>query len=186
MALFTIGHSTRGLDEFIALLEAHGIDELVDVRRFPGSRRHPQFGSAALEASLAQAGMAYRHAEVLGGRRDVRADSPHGAWRNTSFRGYADHMDTAEFQAALEEVLTEAESRNVVVMCAEAVPWRCHRNLIADAATARGVTVLHIHTPERAEPHALSKHARARADGTVEYPPAGGSAGTAQEDLFDA
>lgn len=170
MALFTIGHSTRGIDEFIALLEAHGIDELVDVRRFPGSRRHPQFGSAALEASLAAAGIGYRHIEVLGGRRDALPDSPHGAWRNASFRGYADHMDTPEFQAALDEVLASAESRNVVVMCAEAVPWRCHRNLIADAATARGVDVLHIHTADRAEPHTLSKHARPRPDGTVEYP----------------
>lgn len=184
MALYTIGHSTLGIDEFVAMLEAHGVDELVDVRRFPGSRRHPQFGSAALEASLANAGIAYHHAEVLGGRRAAHADSPHGAWRNASFRGYADHMDTPEFQTALNELLGAAAERNVVVMCAEAVPWRCHRNLIADAATAHGEVVHHIHTAARAEPHVLSKHAQPRPDGTVEYPAEGGSNATSQEDLF--
>ena len=186
MALYTVGHSTREADAFIALLSAHGIDVLVDVRRFPGSRRHPQFGSDPLRSALTGSGIGYRHAEALGGRRTARPDSPHGAWRNASFRGYADHMDTTEFQEALNEVLAEAEACNVALMCAEAVHWRCHRNLIADAATARGVGVFHIHSAERVERHTLSPHADVRPDGTVAYPaPAAAGLGEAQEDLFD-
>lgn len=180
MALFTVGHSTRDIDEFVALLQAHDIDRLVDVRRFPGSRRYPQFGSESLARTLAAHDIAYEHAEALGGRRPTSAASPNGAWRNASFRGYADYMMTREFHDALARVLDLAKDENVVVMCAEAVPWRCHRNLIADAAVARGVAVRHILSAERTDEHSLSGHARLRSDGQLVYPPSG----DAQPDLF--
>ena len=169
--LFTVGHSTRPIDEFLALLAAHGIERLVDVRRFPGSRRHPQFGQDALAAALGSAGIGYTHEVELGGRRETAAaDSPNRAWRNASFRAYADHTASPEFQAALDRVLTAAAERPTTVMCAEAVPWRCHRQLIADAAVARGWRVLHILSPQRADPHALNPEARVRPDRTVVYP----------------
>lgn len=180
MALFTVGHSTRDIDDFVALLRAHGIRRLVDVRRFPGSRRYPQFGSEALARTLAAHGIAYDHAEALGGRRKTSATSPNGAWRNASFRGYADYMMTTGFQDALGRLLEQANEEDVVVMCAEAVPWRCHRNLIADAAGARGVAVRHILSEERTDEHRLSAHACVRPDGTLVYP----APGEAQPDLF--
>ena len=173
--LYTVGHSTRPLDEFLALLAAHGVQRLVDVRRFPGSRRHPQFGLDALASALADRGIGYVHAEALGGRRESAAsDSPNRGWRNASFRAYADHMATPVFRAALDEVLDAAGRERTVVMCAEAVPWRCHRQLIADAAVARGWRVLHILAPGRADAHALHAEARVRPDGTVVYPGKGG------------
>ena len=172
--LYTIGHSTRTIEEFVALLTEHAIELLVDVRRFPGSRRHPQFGSAALSASLAKAGIAYLHAEPLGGRRDSEADgaSPNTAWRNGSFRAYADYMATPAFRAALDRLVELSEARTTVIMCAEAVPWRCHRRLITDALLARGVPVADITGPGAASPARLSEHARVQPDGTVIYPPA--------------
>lgn len=179
-AVFTIGHSTRGIDEFIALLRENGIELLVDVRRFPGSRRHPQFGSHELAATLADAGIAYRHEEALGGRRagDPSAGpSPNTAWRQASFRAYADYMATPPFRAALERLMADAAVRRPTVMCAEAVPWRCHRRLITDALLARGVPVLDIIGPGRAAPAALSPHAVVRGDGVI-YP------ATPQADLF--
>lgn len=181
MALFTIGHSTRTLDDFIGLLRAHGIRRLIDVRRFPGSRRHPQFGGEALRAALAAVDIAYEHVEAFGGRRTPQVDSPNAAWRNASFRAYADHMATPDFRAALDALLASAEGEDVVVMCAEAVPWRCHRNLIADAATARGVAVRHITGPGSASEHKLSRDARVRRDGTVGYP----AESAAQTDLLN-
>ncbi len=180
--VFTIGHSTRSADELLGLLRENGIRLLVDVRRFPGSRRHPQFGSAELAGSLREAGIEYRHEPDLGGRRDPRPDSPNTAWRNASFRAYADHMDSPEFRAALGRLLADAEARATTVMCAEAVPWRCHRNLIADALIARGIPVLDVLAPGKTVPHALSPHAVVLAGGRVVYPAEGGGTG----DLFSS
>ncbi|HKP76799.1 MAG TPA: DUF488 domain-containing protein [Longimicrobiaceae bacterium] len=180
--IYTIGHSTRTIDEFVALLKEHGIELLVDVRRFPGSRRHPQFGGAALSASLKREGIAYLHAEPLGGRRssEAGAASPNTAWRNDSFRAYADYMATPPFRAALGRLIELSEARATVIMCAEAVPWRCHRRLITDALLARGVPVADITGPGAASPARLSEHARVQPDGTVIYPAAPG----VQEELF--
>jgi uncharacterized protein (DUF488 family) len=170
--LFTIGHSTRPLEAFLELLRENGIRTLVDVRRFPVSRRHPHYNGRSLAESLEGAGIAYRHEVDLGGRRAVQSNSPNGAWRNAGFRGYADHMDTAEFRHALERVLADAAARPTAVLCAEAVPWRCHRNLIADAAVARGLDVLHIMGSQQVQAHSLHPSARRRPDGTLEYPEA--------------
>jgi uncharacterized protein (DUF488 family) len=180
--IYTIGHSTRTLDEFIALLREHGIELLVDVRRFPGSRRHPHFGSAALAASLAQAGIGYVHAEPLGGRRsaEAAARSPNTAWRNDAFRAYADYMATPAFRAALGRLIELSEELTTVIMCAEAVPWRCHRRLITDALLARGIPVADITGLGAATPARLSEHALVQPDGTVIYPAAPGL----QEELF--
>src|SRR5688500_6609872 len=153
--IYTIGHSTRTLEAFLGLLAREDIRFLFDVRRFPGSRRHPQFASAALAAELRAAGIEYRHMPSLGGRRDADPLSRHVGWRNASFRGYADHMATAEFQAALDEVIEVGERIPATVMCAEAVPWRCHRNLIADALVARGREVRHI-LDAVTKPHTLT------------------------------
>lgn len=142
--LWTIGHSTHPIAEFIALLQAQGITRLVDVRRFPGSRRNPQFNPAELERSLAAAGIAYTPLPELGGRRPARPDSPHTAWRNEAFRGYADYMDTPEFAVAAERLAALAREDRVAIMCAEGVWWRCHRSMIADDFKAHGWTVLHI------------------------------------------
>lgn len=168
--VFTIGHSTRTLDEFLALLRAHGIRAVVDVRRFPGSRRHPRFSREALAASLRAAGIDYLHEEALGGRRPVAVGSPNGAWRNRAFQGYADHMATAAFGRALARLESAAVARPTAILCAEAVPWRCHRNLIADALTVRGTQVLHILSASHARPHTLHAAARVAADGTLTYP----------------
>jgi uncharacterized protein (DUF488 family) len=167
--LFTIGHSTRALEEFIGLLEENGIRTLIDVRRFPASRRHPHFNSADLASSLGRAGIAYRHEVDAGGRRPVLPRSPNDAWRNAGFRGYADHMDTAEFRAALTRILDDARVAGTAVMCAEAVPWRCHRNLISDAAVALGFEVRHIMGAAQVQEHRLHAAARVRSDHTLEY-----------------
>ena len=169
--LYTIGHSTRGIDELLDLLAAHEIALLVDVRRFPMSKRYPHFNREALEASLAQRGIAYRHAEALGGRRRVRKDSPNTAWRQAGFRGYADYMDTPEFRGALEELLRNAATRRTAIMCAEAGPWRCHRRLISDAVVARGGTVRHILGGGRLDLHALNPNASILPGGRLVYPP---------------
>lgn len=158
--VFTIGHSTRAAEELLALLAEHGVEVLVDVRRFPGSRRHPQFSRDALAASLAEARVQYMHEPDLGGRRKARPDSPHTAWRVEAFRGYADHLETPEAQAALERLIGLAAERRAVILCAEAVPWRCHRRLISDALTARGVEVRHILGPGRADTHQIDANAR--------------------------
>ena len=142
--VFTIGHSTRTLEQFIALLEREGIRHLVDVRRFPASRRYPHFESVALKASLASSGISYEHVPAMGGRRKANPASRNVGWRNESFRAYADHMDSPEFQLALDALIDTAARTPTTVMCAEAVPWRCHRTLIADALIARGRRVRHI------------------------------------------
>jgi uncharacterized protein (DUF488 family) len=161
LPLFTLGHSTRSIDELLGLLAEHRIELLVDVRRFPGSRRHPQFAREALAGSLAGAGVDYLHEPDLGGRREPRPDSPNTAWRVAAFRGYADYMDSEPFAAALRRLLQRAARSRTVILCAEAVPWRCHRRLIADAATARGVEVLHILGRGRLQRHELDPKARA-------------------------
>jgi uncharacterized protein (DUF488 family) len=180
--IYTIGHSTRTIEQFIALLRENGVELLVDVRRFPGSRRHPQFGSAALAASLAAAGVGYVHAEALGGRRssEAGAASPNTAWRNGAFRAYADYMATPEFRAALDRLVGLSRERTAAIMCAEAVPWRCHRRLITDALLARGISVADITGPGGATPARLSAHAVIRPDGTLIYP----AQPEVQEDLF--
>jgi uncharacterized protein (DUF488 family) len=178
--IVTIGHSTRTSDEFLALLGAHGVDEVLDVRRYPASRRHPHFARDALASALRAAGVAYRHDADLGGRRAPRPDSPHTAWRSGAFRGYADHMETEAFGAALERLMDTAADRTVALLCAEAVPWRCHRQLIADALVARGVVVRHIIGPRPPEPHRLSPFARVEPGGRIVY-----AAPSAQEGLFD-
>ena len=142
--LFTIGHSTRSLEEFLGLLEREGVTHLLDVRAFPASRRYPYFNGTELEKSLGAGGIRYTHVPELGGRRTARKDSRNTQWRNTGFRGYADYMETARFSSALDDLLRVAAEEPTAIMCAEAVPWRCHRSLISDAALARGVPVLHI------------------------------------------
>ncbi len=141
----------------------------MDVRRYPASRRHPQFSRDALAASLARAGIEYVHEPALGGRRAARPDSQHTAWRVEAFRGYADYMETAEFGAALERLKQRAAGTTTAILCAEAVPWRCHRRLISDALVARGLEVLHILGPGHAEPHELDPNARVLPDGRLLY-----------------
>jgi uncharacterized protein (DUF488 family) len=160
LTVWTIGHSTRSAAEFLDLLRASGIELLVDVRRFPGSRKYPHFNERELSEALVAAGIGYRLMKDLGGRRPARPDSPNGAWRNASFRGYADYMETPEFAAAIGQLLDEAQSRRTAVMCSEAVWWRCHRSLIADCLKVRGVEVLHILTPTKTEPHPYTSAAR--------------------------
>jgi uncharacterized protein (DUF488 family) len=166
--IYTIGHSTRELREFVELLRANGVTRLADIRRFPGSRRHPHFSREALEQSLPPFGIAYEHFEELGGRRRPVKSSPNGAWESEQFRGYADHMGTAEFRGAVDRLL--ASERTTAVMCAEAVPWRCHRNLLADDLVRRGIEVLHIVSVAAPQPHKLSAMARIESDRVV-YPP---------------
>jgi len=168
VTIWTVGHSTRAIDDFIALLRWQQIELLVDVRRYPGSRMHPHFNSGPLAASLSAAGIAYRSAPELGGRRTPRRDSRNTAWRNASFRGYADYMETPEFGVALDGLMAEAATQRAVIMCAEAVWWRCHRSLIADALKARGVEVLHILDGPKIAEHPYTAAARV-VDGRLEY-----------------
>ena len=169
MDVWTVGHSTRALEDLVAVLHEHGVRLVADVRRVPRSRRHPQFDTAALARALPAAGVAYVHLPGLGGFRRARRDSPNTAWRNPSFRGYADYMQTDEFAGHVATLVALAGATPTAIMCAEAVPWRCHRSLIADALVARGTVVRHILGPGRADPHALN--ATARVDGTrVTYP----------------
>jgi uncharacterized protein (DUF488 family) len=168
VTIYTVGHSTRSLDDFVALLHREGIRALVDVRAFPMSRRHPHFNQESLAISLAAHGITYRHAPGLGGRRRPRADSTNLAWRNESFRAYADHMSTPMFREAIAELMANGERVRTTVMCAEAVPWRCHRSLIADALVARGCEVRHV-LDASTERHRLMDIARV-SDGEVTYP----------------
>ena len=167
--VWTVGHSNRPLEELVRLLQAHGVDLLVDVRTVPRSGYNPQFNREALPTPLAEAGIAYLHMPGLGGLRHARPDSPNTGWRNLSFRGYADYMQTPEFKAHLDELAAQATTRRTAIMCAESVPWRCHRSLIADALTARGIPVDHIMSATKANPHRLTSFAVV--DGTrVTYP----------------
>lgn len=167
--LYTIGHSNRALEEFIALLEAHGIERVVDVRTMPRSRHNPQFNRDALPASLAEHGLAYEHRKGLGGLRHTTKDSPNQGWHNASFRGYADYMQTDAFAEEIETLAALAKKTRVVVMCAEAVPWRCHRSLIGDAMLVRGFRVLDIMGEKTAREHKLTSFAEV--EGTrITYP----------------
>ena len=169
MKVLTVGHSTRPIENFLELLTAHGVERVVDVRTVPKSRRNPQFGQDALPASLKAAGIGYTHMPALGGLRRARADSPNTGWRNASFRGYADHMQTPQFAQALEEVIELSKEHCLALMCAEAVPWRCHRSLIADALLVRGIASEDIASPTRRTPHKLTPFARV--DGVhITYP----------------
>jgi uncharacterized protein (DUF488 family) len=176
MVVLTIGHSTRAMNEFIRLLEAHGVRRVIDVRTIPKSSHNPQFGRSNLTAALRRAGIHYTHLAGLGGLRRARQDSSNTGWRNASFRGYADYMQTASFDRSLAACIRLARREQVVVMCAEAVPWRCHRSLIADALFARSIAVSEIVSGVRARPHTLTPFAEVK--GTrVTYPGA-----TAQAD----
>ena len=162
--VLTVGHSTRPIEEFVHLLDAHGVPRLVDVRTVPRSRHNPQFNQDSLSRELKRAGIAYTHMASLGGLRHPRKDSLNLGWRNAGFRGFADYMQTPEFENALRNLITMAEKERVAIMCAEAVPWRCHRQLIADALVVRGVTVLHVIDGGAPRPHALSRLARLDGD----------------------
>lgn len=180
LPLMTIGHSTLPLDAFLKALRDNGVGRLVDVRSFPGSRRYPQFGREALAQSVPTAGMAYQWMPQLGGRRKVAKESVNGAWRNDSFRGYADYMQTPEFAAGLEELIDLSQAPQgtpIVYMCSEAVPWRCHRSLISDALTARGFLVEHIFVKPNGDsqrkPHSMTPFAHVegpRRQPRVTYP----------------
>jgi uncharacterized protein (DUF488 family) len=167
--LLTIGHSTRSIDEFLRLLQSHTVQHLVDIRTVPRSGHNPQFNRDRLSAALATASIQYSHMPGLGGFRHARADSPNLGWRNKSFRGYADYMQTEAFRESLRSCIEMSTRERVVLMCAEAVPWRCHRSLIADALLARGIQAGEIASAVRVRPHSLT--AWARVNGTeVIYP----------------
>ncbi|HMN75704.1 MAG TPA: DUF488 domain-containing protein [Burkholderiaceae bacterium] len=168
--VLTVGHSTRHIEKFIALLTGHAVTLLFDVRTVPRSRHNPQFDADALAASLAAAGVGYAHAPGLGGFRQATPGSPNTGWRNLSFRGYADYMQGAVFEQELIGLIELARCERVALMCAEAVPWRCHRSLIADALLVHGVPACEIVGPARLQPHKLTPFARVR--GTrIDYPP---------------
>jgi uncharacterized protein (DUF488 family) len=160
--VLTIGHSTRTLDEFIRLLQAHGVSRVVDVRTVPRSRHNPQFNKASLPRALKKAGVKYLHLPGLGGLRHAKSDSLNVGWRNTSFRGFADYMQTPEFEQSLQELIQLANKDRVVLMCAEAVPWRCHRSLIADALLVHGIRTEDIMSQTRRQVHSLTPFARVR------------------------
>jgi len=170
LTVFTIGHSTRSIDEFLDLLRTHAIRQLLDIRTIPRSRRNPQFGTDALAESLQGAGIHYVHMKDLGGLRHPNRDSINLGWRNASFRGYADYMQTQAFAAALDRAIQLAQGTSpTVLMCAEAVPWRCHRSLVADALIVRGIRVLEIISAAEPKEHALTPFAHVR--GTrITYP----------------
>jgi hypothetical protein len=167
--VLTIGHSTRTLEEFIGLLQAHGVTCVVDVRTIPRSRHNPQFNKESLPGSLAKAGLGYVHLPGLGGLRHAQADSVNLGWRNASFRGFADYMQTPEFEQSLQELVQLATRERLALMCAEAVPWRCHRSLIADALLVRGIRIEDIMSPTRRQVHTLTPFAKVRGT-VVTYP----------------
>ena len=169
----TIGHSNRPIEEFIDLLRQNEVQVLLDVRTVPKSRHNPQFGQDQLPLSLQAAGIAYRHMPGLGGLRRALKDSPNSGWRNTSFRGYADYMQTPEFAENVQAVIDLARTTRCALMCAESVPWRCHRSLVADALLVRGIPVEHIINPGKRRPAKLTPFAKV--EGTrITYPPEGG------------
>jgi uncharacterized protein (DUF488 family) len=167
--IHTIGHSTRPIDEFIEILRAHGVEQLADIRTVPKSRHNPQFAQDALSVSLTDAGIAYVYLKDLGGLRPKQANSVNAGWRNQSFRNYADYMQTETFTNAVEGLIELAEEAPTAIMCAEAVPWRCHRSLVGDALLVRGFEVLDIMSLTSAKPHKLTPFAVV--DGlTITYP----------------
>lgn len=167
--LWTVGHSTQTLEQLIDSLRAYEISLLVDVRTVPRSRRNPQFNRESLPGDLEPVGIAYRHEKGLGGLRKPRKDSTNLGWQNAGFRGYADYMETDDFELHIDALIEQAAGSRIAVMCAEAVPWRCHRSLIADALTARGIDVVHILSGKRGHAHRLTPFASI-ANGRVTYP----------------
>jgi len=169
LTLFTIGHSTRPIEQFIELLQANGVTELIDIRTIPKSRHNPQFDADRLQASLGEARIRYQHLKELGGLRHARADSANLGWHNLSFRGFADYMGTPEFERGLARAIRLARARLTALMCAEAVPWRCHRSLVADALTVRGIRVLEIVSARAPAEHKLTSFASVRGT-SITYP----------------
>lgn len=168
--IWTVGHSTRTLDEFVATLAAYDIELIADVRRFPGSRRLPQFGAAELESCLAKNHISYKWLPSLGGRRQALPDSPNTAWTHPAFRGYADHVASEEFAEGLEELLVLSGGLRTAIMCAEVLWWRCHRRIISDVLVTLGVDVIHIRDSSFSEHHKLAAPARL-VDGQLSYQP---------------
>jgi uncharacterized protein (DUF488 family) len=168
-SVLTIGHSTRTLAEFIRLLQAHAVSRVVDVRTVPRSWHNPQFNRDSLPDSLKKVGLGYLHMPGLGGLRHAKRDSLNVGWRNASFRGYADYMQTPEFKQSLEELIQLAKQERIAIMCAEAVPWRCHRSLIADALLVRGIRAEDVMSPTRRTVHTLTSFAKVRGT-TITYP----------------
>ena len=168
LTVWTIGHSSRRIDEFLSLLESQGVACVADVRRHAGSRAHPHFNPNPLRAALATAGIEYFPFPDLGGRRKARPDTDNTAWRNASFRGYADYMETLEFRSALDQLVAAATTRRTALMCSEAVWWRCHRALIADALKVEGILVLHIMDGPKVVEHPFTAPARV-VDGKLSY-----------------
>jgi uncharacterized protein (DUF488 family) len=169
LLIYTVGHSTHSLDDFVGLLRAYGIERLVDVRTIPRSRHNPQFNFDTLGRFLRNRRIGYRHMKELGGLRHARADSPNTGWHNPSFRGFADYMQTPEFASAVAKLIELATEKITAIMCAEAVPWRCHRSLIGDALAIRGVEVRDIFSSKITKPHILMAMAKVRGT-TVTYP----------------
>jgi uncharacterized protein (DUF488 family) len=167
--IMTVGHSNRSFEEFAEILQAHGVHLVADVRTMPRSRHNPQFNRERLPEDLGALGVEYRHLPLLGGLRKAKADSINTGWRNLSFRGYADYLQTAEFEQGLSELLELSSAKRTAVMCAEAVPWQCHRSLIGDVLTARGVGVLDLLSASKAAPHRLTTFAVVEG-GRVTYP----------------
>lgn len=167
--IFTIGHSNRSLSEFLDLLEGQRLKLVIDVRTVPHSRHNPQFEQQALQRSLAEQGIEYRHMPGLGGLRHPKKDSINTGWRNDSFRGFADYMQTEEFSSNLDKLMRLAKRKRLVLMCAEAVPWRCHRSLIADALTARGMPVIELIGKTSTRLHQMTAFARIKKTGTIWY-----------------
>jgi uncharacterized protein (DUF488 family) len=176
LAIWTLGHSTRSFDEFLGLLESEDIEAVADVRRFPGSRMHPQFNAETFAVRLSEHAIEYSWFQDLGGRRKPNPDSKNTAWRNASFRAYADYMETQQFHEGLERLLAIARQRRTAIMCSEAVWWRCHRSMISDALKADGIRVLHILQEGKVVEHPYTAVAKI-IDGRVEY-------GAAQQNLF--
>jgi uncharacterized protein (DUF488 family) len=168
--IFTIGHSTRPIEDFIGMLKSFDIRALVDIRTIPRSRYNPQYSQNFLERSLKDEKIKYYYMKELGGLRPAKKDSPNQGWRNSSFRGYADHMQTQEFQDAVQKLINLGHKQRIAMMCAEAVPWRCHRSLVADALTVRHIPVEHIMAAGKSSPHKMTKFARVEGE-TILYPP---------------
>jgi uncharacterized protein (DUF488 family) len=174
LQVWTIGHSTRGIDEFLHVLGAYGIETVADVRRFPGSRRHPQFGGEALAASLRSQGIEYAWIEQLGGRRRRSDAAAPSAWRHPSFQAYGDHVASDEFAEGLDRLLHIAQASRAAIMCSELLWWRCHRAIISDVLVFAGVAVTHIVTAEQSTPHSYTSPARI-VDGELTYAPVDGA-----------
>jgi uncharacterized protein (DUF488 family) len=169
--IFTIGHSTRPQEDFFALLKSHGVKRVIDIRTIPRSRRNPQFSREKLAPALRASRISYLHLKKLGGLKHAKADSTNLAWRNASFRGFADYMQTADFESGIERAAKLAKTKPTALMCAEAVPWRCHRSLVADALLLRHFTVEHIISGKRCQVHKLTQFAKVRGK-RITYPAA--------------